>query len=311
MKIAVIGRTEILYDTAELLAEKGHEIKLIITAKEAPEYTRTADDFEKLAGRLNARFLYTPKISAPENIEFIRNCGPIDIAVSVNYSSVISSEATSLFPYGILNAHGGDLPRYRGNACQAWAIINGEEKIGLCVHKMKGGELDSGDIIEKKYMPIDINTKVGKCYSWMAEEIPGMFASAVKKLETDKNYIMEKQSEKPEDALRCYPRCPDDGRVDWEKSNIEALRLINASSEPYAGAFCEFNGKIMRIWRARLFADNEKYCAMCGQIASIDKTSGAIIVICGDGKLQLDEVEFDGTRGKPAGFIKSIRERLK
>ena len=29
---------------------------------------------------------------------------------------------------GILNAHGGDLSKYRGNACQAWAILNGEKK---------------------------------------------------------------------------------------------------------------------------------------------------------------------------------------
>ena len=311
MKIAIIGRTEILYDTAALLAEKGHEIKLIITAKEAPEYTRTADDFKELAGKLNSMYLYSAKISAPENIEFIRNCGPIDIAISVNYSSVISSDVTELFPLGIFNAHGGDLPRYRGNACQAWAIINGEEKIGLCIHKMKGGELDSGDIIERKHMPLDINTRVGECYSWMTEEIPGMFLAAVKKLEADKNCIMEKQSTRPEDALRCYPRCPDDGRIDWKKSNIEVLRLINASSEPYVGAFCEYAGKTIRIWRAKLFEDDEKYCAICGQIASIDKASGAMIVICGNGKLQIDEVEFDGERGEPSGFIKSIRERLK
>ncbi|GAB1465742.1 hypothetical protein MASR2M54_12420 [Aliarcobacter cryaerophilus] len=51
-----------------------------------------------------------------------------EIAVSLNYSSIISQNVIDLFPLGVLNAHGGDLPRYRGNACQAWAIINGEEK---------------------------------------------------------------------------------------------------------------------------------------------------------------------------------------
>ena len=311
MKIAIIGRTEILYDTVVLLAEKGHEIKLIVTAKEAPEYTRTADDFKKLAKKLKAAFLCTPKISAPENIKIIKACGAMDIAVSVNYSSVISSDVTSLFPCGILNAHGGDLPRYRGNACQAWAIINGEKKLGLCIHRMKGGELDSGDILERKYMPLDINTRVGECYSWMAKNIPPMFASSLRKLAKNKDYILEKQSKKAEDALRCYPRCPDDGRINWEENNVKILRLVNASSEPYAGAFCEYAGKILRIWRAKLLVNNEKYCAVPGQIASIDKKSGSAVVICGNGKIQLDEVEFDGKRGKPAGFITSIRERLK
>ena len=58
------------------------------------------------------------------------------------------------------NAHGGDLPRYRGNACQAWAIINGENKIGLCIHKMIGGELDISDIIARDFLKIDLGTKL-------------------------------------------------------------------------------------------------------------------------------------------------------
>ncbi|GAB1465743.1 hypothetical protein MASR2M54_12430 [Aliarcobacter cryaerophilus] len=40
MKIAIIGRTEILYETVELLLKHGYEIPLIITSKEALEYTK-------------------------------------------------------------------------------------------------------------------------------------------------------------------------------------------------------------------------------------------------------------------------------
>lgn len=70
--------------------------------------------------------------------------------MSLNYSSIISQKVIDLFPLGILNAHGGDLPKYRGNACQAWAILNGETKIGLCIHSMIGGEVDNGNIIDRK-----------------------------------------------------------------------------------------------------------------------------------------------------------------
>ncbi len=38
MKIAVIGRTEILYDTVKFLIQHGHEIVCVVTAKEAPEH---------------------------------------------------------------------------------------------------------------------------------------------------------------------------------------------------------------------------------------------------------------------------------
>ena len=53
MKIAIIGRTETLYDLTLSLKEAGHEICCIITAKEAPEYNRTIEDFRGLAEVLN------------------------------------------------------------------------------------------------------------------------------------------------------------------------------------------------------------------------------------------------------------------
>ena len=219
MKIAIIGRTEILYETVKLLLKNGHDIPLIITSKEAPEYTKTEKDFKDLAQEINAKYLYTSKLSSKENIELIKECEHIDIAVSLNFSSIISQEVINLFPLGILNAHGGDLPRYRGNACQAWAILNAEESIGLCIHSMIGGEIDSGNIIDREYLSIDINTKVTECWNWMTERIPQMFLNSVQKLQKDKNYILESQSKDTKDALRCYPRTPEDGRIDWNESS--------------------------------------------------------------------------------------------
>ena len=138
MNIAIIGRSEMMYDVATELSNKGHSVKLIVTAKEAPEYKRKSQDFKELSERLQCSFLYKPSVT-PEDIAQSVTSHNIEIAVSINYTGVISQEVIDLFPRGILNAHGGDLPRYRGNACQAWAILNGESKIGLCIHKMIGG----------------------------------------------------------------------------------------------------------------------------------------------------------------------------
>jgi len=310
MKIAIIGRTEILYETTELFLDKGYEVPLIITSKEAPEYTKSSKDFEKLANKIEAKYLYTSKLSSPENIEFIKRCGDIDIAVSLNYSSIISQEVIDLFPIGVLNAHGGDLPRYRGNACQAWAILNSEDKIGLCIHSMIGGEVDSGDIIAREYFDIDIDTKVTACWEWMAKRIPLLFLESIGKLKENKNYILEKQSKNPKDALRCYPRVPEDGKIYWNKSNIEILRLINATNRPYGGAYCFYEDKRMIIWDAELFEDDEVYLSEVGQVATINR-DGSVIVITGSGKLKVKEIEYGNFIGNPNKIIKSIRKRVK
>jgi UDP-4-amino-4-deoxy-L-arabinose formyltransferase/UDP-glucuronic acid dehydrogenase (UDP-4-keto-hexauronic acid decarboxylating) len=310
MKIAIIGRTEILYDTIVEVIKKGYEIPLIITAKEAPEYTKTSNDFKHLANEIGAKFLHAPKLNTQEVKDVIESCGDMDIALSFNYSSIIDDEIIALFRLGILNAHGGDLPKYRGNACQAWAILNGETRIGLCIHSMVGGEMDSGNIIDRDYLEIDINTKIGYIWDWKRSRIPNMFIHSAEQLYKNNYYYIEEQSKNPKDALRCYPRTPEDGRIDWTKSNIEILRLINASNKPYGGAYGVFEDKKIIIWDAELYADNEHYLATIGQVAEINK-DGTIIVITGDGKLKINSVEYNSIETLPANIITSIRKRLK
>lgn len=275
MRVAIIGRTEILYETVQLLRNQGHEICLIVTAKEAPEYTRTADDFRKLAQVLPTKFVQTAKIE--EVIATIKSIPKMDIGVSLNYSGVIPQSVIDLFSIGILNAHGGDLPRYRGNACQAWAILNGEEKIGLCIHKMIGGELDSGNIIAREYLAIDHRTKVGEVWEWMSDRIPHLFLDSIRKLETNKEFVLEKQSLDTALALRCYPRRPEDGLIDWRKPALEILRLINASGRPYAGAYCEYEGEKLIVWDADLVEDNVVFLAVPGQVTHVGDACGGRI----------------------------------
>jgi methionyl-tRNA formyltransferase len=305
MKIAIIGRTEILYEAAYKLQEAGHEIACILTAKEAPEYKRTADDFEAMADLLGIPFAQGGSII--RHVEFLRGVRA-EIAVSINYTGVIPQEVIDLFPLGILNAHGGDLPRYRGNACQAWAILNGESRIGLCIHRMIGGELDSGDIIARDYMAIDVHTKVTAVWDWMIHTTPQLMVDAVNRLGSDPLYVLKGQSKDPKDAFRCYPRRPEDGRIDWKQSSLEVLRLVNACNRPYAGAFCQLDDEHVVIWDAELLDDGEIFCGVPGQVTGI--TQGYIDVACGLGKLRVKEIEIDGHIMKPANRITSLRMRL-
>ncbi|MGD1845991.1 MAG: methionyl-tRNA formyltransferase [Salibacteraceae bacterium] len=310
MKVAIIGRGEWLYRSARLLHESGIDIQLVVTAKAAPEYAFNAADFEAFAKEIGATYRYSAHISKAEQVALLRSM-QLDVGVSANYPNIISQEVIDQFSIGVLNAHGGDLPRYRGNACQAWAILNEEERIGLCVHKMVGGELDSGDIISRDYYPINLNTKITEVYKWMDACIPALFKQALQALAQNPSFILEAQSKDPADSLRCYPRRPEDGKIDWNQSNERVLRLINASNKPYAGAFCDLDGQSLIIWDATLFEDEEIYLAFPGQVAQVNASEGTVDVICGKGKIRLVSVEFNGQVVAAAQVIKSIRKRLK
>ena len=305
MRVAIIGRTEILYNTATQLRDAGHEIVCILTAKEAPEYQRGVEDFRALAGKWGVPFVSSSRIR--EHRHFLAQTRA-DIAVSINYSGVIPEEITALFPLGILNAHGGDLPRYRGNACQAWAILNGEEKIGLCIHRMIGGELDSGDIIARAYLPIDHTTKITFVMEWMSARTPDLFLDAVQLLSANPAYVLEQQSKEAKKALRCYPRIPEDCRIVWSKSAIDVLRGINASNRPYPGAFCHFDGKRVIVWDAELVDDLEPFCAIPGQVTKINASS--VEVACGCGKIRILSIEVDNIMCHPVDLVTTIRSRF-
>lgn len=305
MKIAIIGRAEVLYDTAVRLRDSGHQIVCVLTAKEAPEYKRTSEDFRALAESLEIPFSQGPKIA---NFRDFLIDAKADIGISINYTGVVPRDVIEIFPMGILNAHGGDLPRYRGNACQAWAILNGEERIGLCIHKMIGGELDSGDIIARDYIEIDSKTKITRVWDWMLQNTPVLMDQSVSRLEEDSSYVLEVQSKNPKDALRCYPRRPEDGRICWSKSAIEILRLINASNSPYAGAFCQYEQEKIVIWDAELVENPELFCSTPGQVTKIG--NGFCEIACGSGKIRVLSIEQNDQIMKPNALFRSIRSRL-
>ena len=95
------------------------------------------------------------------------------------------------------------------------------------------------------------------------------------------------------------------------KTNEEIIRLINASSEPFSGAFCEFENEKMIIWRAEILNDNENYLAVAGQVSKLNE-DGTIELICGMNKIKITEIEYDGVRTtQVTSVIKSIRKRLK
>jgi UDP-4-amino-4-deoxy-L-arabinose formyltransferase/UDP-glucuronic acid dehydrogenase (UDP-4-keto-hexauronic acid decarboxylating) len=309
MKIGIIGRSELLFNSVTLLREAGHDIIGIVSCKAAPEMLVDENDFQELAKQLNAKFLYDPKISYESALDFFGDS--CDLGVSINYSGIISKGVIDIFPYGILNLHGGDLPRYRGNACQAWAILNGEQRIGLCVHKMIGGELDSGMILQREYLNINIDTRIGQVYKWMASASPKLIVKAAEKLSSNPEYFLEKQSTNPSDILRTYPRKPEDGKIIWDDSNANVVRLVNASSEPFSGAFAFLNGEKIIIWRAELLEDNENYCAVPGQVTFIDRDdSQSIHVATGEGKILISLIGINEKKLPPGMVINSIRTRL-
>jgi methionyl-tRNA formyltransferase len=308
MKFVAIGRGKILYDTIELLVQSGHEIVGIATDIAAPEYTRQVSDFLELAKREGVSIVVSKSSFEIDN--FLRNLPPFEIGISVNHRSILKKETIGFFEYGILNLHGGDLPRYRGNACQAWAILNLETSVGICVHKMIPDVVDEGPILVREYLEISLDTKIWDVLSWMENVGPKMFLQAINLLSIDTNFQIEDTRESNTRSLRCYERRPSDAQIDWNVSAKSVLALINASSYPYSGAYTIYKTQKMFVDDASIASLNFDILAIPGQVVELRPKS--IVIACKDGEaLEVLRVRLEDAKPLiPRSIIKSTKVRL-
>lgn len=297
MRVAILGRTHWLLDSAKALQAAGFDIALVATATAAPEYKAREGDFAHFAQDCGVPFLLPPDINDEAFRQAVANSGA-QVAVSINWPSLIGSATCAAFPRGILNGHAGDLPRYRGNACPNWAILNGESRIGVCVHAMDPNEVDAGPIYARGFIAVDETTYISDAYAAIETLLPRLFATAVQHA-LDPDFKAEDQARSSVTPLRCHPRRPDDGRIDWRNGAVNIARLVRASSRPFAGAFSFLEGvDRVTVWRARVQMLDHDISAVPGQIIgrSADR---AVLVACGSGVLAIEEADCDSGRKLP------------
>lgn len=307
MRIAAFGRTHWLYDSIAALRQAGHEIVLIGTCAAAPEYRVAERDFERLAEEIGCDYFCDSPLDSKERIALVRSL-EADVAISLNWPALVSREFIALFRHGIVNAHAGDLPRFRGNACPNWAILTGEDKVVLTLHQMSEA-LDEGPILLKKAFPLAQNTYIEEVYGFLTGAIPAAFVEALAGLASG-SLVPSAQAAEPSQSLRCFPRMPGDGEIAWELPAQRLARLVRASAEPFPGAFTHLDGARLTVWRARVGTLGYPFLGVPGQVAGIDHDSGTVAVLAGEGVLVLEEVETDGGRRKAAELIRSTRVRL-
>ena len=308
MDVLVLGRTEVLYEAAELIAGR-HRVVGIVTAPAAPEYKRTERDFENLARRLGCPFLLTHRVDGIL-LDFIRDAGA-QIAVSSHWVANLGADVFALLPQGILNAHHGDLPRYRGNAATNWMVLRHERRVHATIHFMEPGELDAGDIVARRAMELSEDTTIGQIFDFIERNIPAMFVDILDRI-SQGTLSRIPQHDAGATPFRCYPRLPAHSRIDWTQPAREIHALVRASSRPFSGAYSylKLDAAVRRltVWKSRVVAEQSDDIGMPGHVIRNDNATGESWIYTGRGILALQRVQLDGGDAFMPGKVwKSIR----
>lgn len=287
-RVVFMGTPAFALPTLEALVRHHHVVGVVTQPdREAGRGRVLTPPPVKTAAHAYGLPLIQPKtLRDPAAIAQIRAWAP-DVIVVAAFGQLLRPDVLNIPPYGCLNVHASLLPKYRGAAPIAAAILAGEAVTGVTIMRIDPG-LDSGPIIAQRAEPIRPDDTTGTLGERLArlgaelliEVLPGWLAGTIQAVPQD------------ESAATFAPRIrKEDGRLDWTRPAVELERQVRAFS-PWPGTFTTLAGEVLHI-RAAALAEAAASAAP-GQVVGLP--GGRIGVVTGAGVLELKEVQPAGKR---------------
>lgn len=290
MKIAFLGTPDFALPSLKMLYERGDDI-VVFTQPDKPvgrKAIMTAPPVKKLALEYGLDVFQFDKIRSEEGLAALKDADP-ELMVTAAFGQILSKENLSVPRYGCINVHGSLLPKYRGAAPIQWAVINGEEKTGVTTMLTDIG-LDTGDILLERETEIGKDETAGELFDRLAEMGAELLKETIEKLERNE---LEPKKQNDAEATKCSMIKKEHGHIDFSKSE-KAIHDLVRGMNPWPCAYAMLEGEAIKIWRTRRIP-TKKTGSKAGSILCADKQNG-LIVKCGDGDIEILELQFPGSK---------------
>ncbi len=219
--------------------------------------------------------VYQPKTLRDGEFDaFLREKDP-DIIIVAAYGKILPKSVIDYPRLGCINVHGSLLPKYRGAAPVQRCLINGERETGNTIMYMDEG-LDTGDIIVKSVVPIDIDDNAETLFDKMAKSGAELLISTLPNIVSG-NISREKQIDA--DATYAAKVGKEDCIIDFSMTASELHNRVRGLS-PYLFAYAmrgQTQIKLVKTLPTDKTADKEE-----GTLISDGKK---LFVTCGGGTL--------------------------
>ena len=147
MKIVFMGTPEFAVPPLKALIAAGYDVAGVFTQPDRPKGRgNKLTPSPVKATALEAGIpVFQPEKIRKTGVEDLRNLKP-DLCVTAAFGQILSQELLDIPPMGNINVHASLLPRHRGAAPIAYALLNGDLKAGVSTMQMDAG-IDTGDIL--------------------------------------------------------------------------------------------------------------------------------------------------------------------
>ncbi|MEG1845727.1 MAG: methionyl-tRNA formyltransferase, partial [Oscillospiraceae bacterium] len=241
----------------------------------------------KVCALANDIAVFQPKsMKDGEALKILKELEP-ELIVVIAYGKILPADILYFSKYGSINIHASLLPKYRGAAPIQWAVINGEQKSGVTSMQMNEG-IDTGDMLLKAEIPIDINMTAGELHDALSKIGADVMQDTIKAIIENKlNPIKQNDNISTYSPMLSKELCP----IDFNKSALEIHNKVRGLS-PWPVAIATLDGKKVKIHKTGLSKIITEKSA--GTIISNDDK---LTVACGDKKcVDILELQLEGKK---------------
>lgn len=298
MKVAFAGTPEFAATILRGLTASRHEVGLVISQPDARHGRgrKTAPTpVARAAHEAGLPLLQPSRIS-----EAVAEISDHDALVVAAYGQILRPDALQAARLGAWNVHASLLPAYRGAAPIERAIMAGERASGVTIMRMDEG-LDTGPIALQRPTEIPPDMTGGELTERLAQLGANAMVEGLDLLEAGELTLTEQDSLYATYAAKLSG---EDQVIRWDRGAEEVRNLVRALA-PHIGARAfhpEIGGPI-KVFRASL-AGPEAPSLGVGEICA---ANGRIFVGCGDGALEVEELQLPG--GKRLSAAEFLRGR--
>ena len=281
-RVAFLGTPETATHPLRAIHDAGIEVPLVVTQPDARRGRGRATSPSPV--KATAEELGLAVSHDVDDLLPLAAAGGLDLAVVVAFGRIIRPHVLDVVP--MVNLHFSLLPRWRGAAPVERAILAGDPTTGVSVMEVDEG-LDTGAVYRWVEVPIGLTETAGALRARLVHLGTGLLLEAL----LDGLGEAVPQEGEPSYAEKLAPA---DLRVVWDGSAVAADRQVRVG-----GAWTTFRGKRLKVLGAVRRDD-----PAAGPPGSLE----GCVVACGDGALELVEVQPEG-RGpvEAAAWVRGAR----
>ena len=295
MRIIVIGQAAFAEKTLQKLVGKGEEVIAVYCPVDPPN--GKFDPVKQKAIQLGIPVHQHNSFKAPEVREEFVSLNA-DLAILAFVTQIVPPQVFSVPRLGSICFHPSLLPKYRGASAINWALIKGEAVTGLSLFWVDQG-IDTGPILLQKEVKVEPDDTTGSLYFNkifpLGVEAIGEAVDLIKAGNPPR--LVQDESKATYD-----PPCRDEhAKIDWSKPAPQVYNLIRGC-DPQPGAHTTYNGKMVRIFDARMQSGNNT--APAGQVNGIGAEE--ITIALNGGTLTAKRLRGEGAKISGAEFAKQV-----